>query len=413
MSLSIIILFLVLIGIALRKLSPLHIPIWVMMTVGAIAVLITRQINIHDALRAINIEVIGYLFGVFVIGQALEESGYLGQLSYHLFRHVKKPQYLFLSIILTAGFASAFLMNDTIAIMGTPIVLHIARQNKIDAKPLLTALAYAVTIGSVMSPIGNPQNLLIAVNGQLEQPFIKFLSHLFIQTVICLFVAYGIVWLRYNKFYEPNHINITPERPHNPQLTLITKISLSLMVVFILMKILSAFWHTIPNLRFSIIAIVSALPILLFSRWRFVVLRKMDWSTIIFFASMFVLMQSVWNSGTFQALINASKINIVTVPSILGISATISQLISNVPLVALYLPVLKAHGVNSVQMLALAAGSTIAGNLLIMGAASNVIIIQNAEKRRRHAFSFLSFAITGIPLGIINLFIYGLFLSFY
>ena len=136
----------------------------------------------------------------------------------------------------------------------------------------------------------------------------------------------------------------------------------------------------------------------------------MDWATLVFFAAMFVLMQSVWDTGTFQALIKGAGINIRSTPSILGISVVISQLISNVPLAALYLPLLMNHTTNAVHLLALAAGSTIAGNFLIMGAASNVIIIQNAEKRRRPGFSFVEFAITGIPIGLINVFVYWLFL---
>ena len=136
----------------------------------------------------------------------------------------------------------------------------------------------------------------------------------------------------------------------------------------------------------------------------------MDWATIVFFVAMFILMQSVWDSGVFQALIKDAHINIGTTPSILGISVVFSQLISNVPLVALYLPLLTSHGVHTQQLLALAAGSTIAGNFLIMGAASNVIIIQNAEKRRKHGFSFIEFATVGIPLGMINVLVYWLFL---
>lgn len=356
MSLSIVILFIVLIGIALRKLSPLHIPIWIMMLAGALAVLITRQISLIDAIRSINFDIIGYLCGGFVIGQALEESGYLSQLSYQLFRHIKKPQQLILFIILMGGLSSAFLMNDTIVIISTPIILHIARHNKMEHKPLL--IAFAITIGSVMSPIGNPQNLLIAVNGRLEQPLIQFLEYLFILTVICLFVAYGFVWLYYPKRYHRFKIDTTPERPHNLKLTLITKISLALMCILILLKVISAFWKVIPDLPFSLIAIIAAVPILLFSRQRFDVLRKMDWTTIVFFAAMFVLMQSIWDGGTFQQLIQGSRLNIGTTPSILGISAIMSQLISNVPLVALYLPLLKAHGVAAPQLMALAAGST-------------------------------------------------------
>ena len=66
---------------------------------------------------------------------------------------------------------------------------------------------------------------------------------------------------------------------------------------------------------------------------------------------------------------------------ILLVSVLLSQLISNVPLVALYLPMLLHVGISTNGMMALAAGSTISGNLFIIGAASNIIIIQNAEKK--------------------------------
>jgi Na+/H+ antiporter NhaD/arsenite permease-like protein len=99
------------------------------------------------------------------------------------------------------------------------------------------------------------------------------------------------------------------------------------------------------------------------------------------------------------------------VTAVLGISTVLSQLISNVPLVALYLPLLKHVAISTKELMALAAGSTIAGNLTILGAASNVIIIQNAEKRGA-TITFVDFVRIGVPLTIVNLLIYWLFLSF-
>jgi Na+/H+ antiporter NhaD/arsenite permease-like protein len=95
------------------------------------------------------------------------------------------------------------------------------------------------------------------------------------------------------------------------------------------------------------------------------------------------------------------------------VSVVLSQFLSNVPLVALYLPILTQLGVSVEGMMALAAGSTIAGNLTILGAASNVIIIQNAEKRGGTAFTFLEFVRIGVPLTIINVAVYWLFLMIF
>ena len=128
---------------------------------------------------------------------------------------------------------------------------------------------------------------------------------------------------------------------------------------------------------------------------------------------MFVLMQSVWDSGIFQSAINATHLNLVSTGVILAVSVVLSQLISNVPLVALYLPVLIQMGASTKEMMALAAGSTIAGNLSILGAASNVIIIQNAEKRSGATLTFREFARIGVPLTVINVVVYWLFLSIF
>jgi Na+/H+ antiporter NhaD/arsenite permease-like protein len=98
---------------------------------------------------------------------------------------------------------------------------------------------------------------------------------------------------------------------------------------------------------------------------------------------------------------------------ILGVSVVLSQLLSNVPLVALYLPVLTQAGALTKGMMALASGSTIAGNLTILGAASNVIIIQNAEKRGGATLTFMEFIKIGVPLTVVNVAVYWSFLMIF
>ncbi|UEC43271.1 MAG: membrane protein of unknown function [Methanothrix sp.] len=137
---------------------------------------------------------------------------------------------------------------------------------------------------------------------------------------------------------------------------------------------------------------------------------KVDWRTLAFFASMFVLMESVWNGGFFQGALNGSGLDPTSLPVILATSTLISQFISNVPFVALYLPLLYAFDGSVLGMMALAAGSTIAGNLTIIGAASNVIIVQNAE-RRGVVVTFTDFIKLGAPLTALNLLVYWIYLS--
>jgi Na+/H+ antiporter NhaD/arsenite permease-like protein len=157
-----------------------------------------------------------------------------------------------------------------------------------------------------------------------------------------------------------------------------------------------------------LIALCGAVPVLLLSPRRFELIRNIDWPTLVFFAAMFVLMESVWQTGFFQSLVSAPALS--SVITILGTSVIISQFISNVPFVALFQPMILQAGGTTSQMMALAAGSTIAGNLTILGAASTVIIIQNAEKQGE-TLTFFEFAKVGIPLTVVQVAVYWVFLA--
>jgi Na+/H+ antiporter NhaD/arsenite permease-like protein len=165
---------------------------------------------------------------------------------------------------------------------------------------------------------------------------------------------------------------------------------------------------TAISVTLPVIVLCAAAPVLLFSPRRFDVLRKIDWPTLVFFAVMFVLMESVWETGFFQSFVTSESI--ASIPVILCTSVIISQFISNVPFVALFQPMIQQAGRTTAQLMALAAGSTIAGNLTILGTASNVIIIQNAEKSGE-TLTFFGFARVGVPLTIIQLAIYWTWLS--
>jgi Na+/H+ antiporter NhaD/arsenite permease-like protein len=408
---SVIVLALVFSLIIIRRIGSFRFQIWQIMGLGAIAVLVTLQITPLAALKAINLDVMFFLFGMFIVGEALVSSGYLSYLSAKLFRRAKSLDSLVLFILFGLGITAAFLMNDTLAIIGTPLVLLLARKANTSPKILLLALAFAVTIGTVMSPIGNPQNLLIAVNGGIANPFITFFRYLLVPTLINLFLAYLILKLFYRKHFKHNIYAESPETIKDIKLARLSQISLVLLVVLITAKIISVFAGINSDFRLTYIALAAALPIVVFSPSRFSIIRKIDWSTLIFFAAMFILMASVWNSGVFQNIINSTNMTLTALPVIMGISVVLSQFISNVPLVALYLPMLMKIGVTDTGLLALAAGSTIAGNLTILGAASNVIIIQNAEQKSGETLTFWEFFRIGLPLTIINVFVYWLFFT--
>jgi len=407
---SIITLACVFLLIAVRKIGNIRLQIWQIMLAGAVVVLAAGEISPSNALKAINTDVLIFLFCVFTIGQAMEDSGYLGHLAYRLFSRARTLDTLVLLVLFGAGLLSALLLNDTLAIIGTPVVLALAGKTSTQPKILLLALAFAITIGSVMSPIGNPQNLLIAINGGVANPFVTFLKYLLAPTLLNLGIAYGLLRLFYRSHFHDRPLEHAMAPIKDARLAFMARLSLIILVVLVLVKILLTFITPDVDFKLTYIAMAAALPVFGFIPRRPGILKRLDWFTLIFFAAMFVLMQSVWDSGYFQQAIESTNIDLTSTGMILGVSVVLSQVLSNVPLVALYLPALLHAGATTAGMMALAAGSTIAGNLTILGAASNVIIIQNAEKRGGATLTFLEFVKIGAPLTIINVAVYWLFL---
>jgi len=406
----IVVLIIVFLLIAVRKIGNVNFRIWQVMLLGAATVLVTGAITPQDALASINLDVMLFLFFMFVIGEAVAESGYLYHLSHRLFSRAESVRHLVVLILLGGGLFSALLMNDTLAVVGTPLMLYFARRHGISPKLLLLALAFAVTTGSVVSPIGNPQNLLVALSGSVPDPFVTFPLYLAVPTAISLLLAYGFLARAFPGEFHTTALVHREEEIRDPTLASLSRLSLILLVLLIGAQVVAAMLVPEFDLRVTWIAVVAAIPVLVGSRRRFELIRRIDWPTLAFFAGLFVLMASVWQSGFFQSLIEGSSLDLAAIPVIVVMGVVVSQFVSNVPFVALALPVLSHLGSSTVGMMALAAGSTIAGNMLILGAASNVIIIQCAE-REGETLTFGEFARIGVPLTIAQTAVYVLFLT--
>ncbi|MDH4194740.1 MAG: SLC13 family permease [Nitrospirota bacterium] len=410
MNLSLLILFAVFGVIAARKIGRVPVKIWHAMAAGALLVLVTGQISPSGAMQAIDLDVMVFLFGMFVVGEGLILSGYLSALAYRILHRVTSADGLVLTLLFGAGLTSAVLMNDTLAIVGTPLVLRLAREHRLEPRLLLMTLAVAVTTGSVLSPIGNPQNLLIAVDGPVPSSFVTFLQALALPTLLNLLLAYVVLRIMWPTAFHATTLVHSEVVIRDHALARLARLALFLLLGLIALRIACVALAVPLEFRLSYLAMAAALPLLVFSRRRVELLRRMDWSTLLFFASMFVLMASVWQTGVFQGWTAHLQMDLTSLPSILGLSIVLSQLISNVPLVALYLPLVSEAPGSLPALLALAAGSTIAGNLCILGAASNVIIIQRAEQEG-HTLSFVTFAWIGVPLTILQTLVYAVYLQ--
>ena len=408
---SIIVLAISFVLIAIRQIGSIRLQIWQIILGGAFVVLVTGQISPIAAISYIDPTVIFFLIGIFILGEALTRSGYIQYLAYRVFRHFRSVDKLILAILFFIGFASMFMLNDTMAIIGTPIVMLFAIKEGINPKLMLLSLAFAITIGSVASPIGNPQNLLVASSNLVNDPFVTFFSNLLIPTLINLFVAYLTLKLFFKSEFKDKRLTHSYIGIKDKELARLCRLSLALLCISIFSYIAIGVFGFIHGLSFAYIAIIPALPILLFSKERFSIVKHIDWPTVVFFIALFVLVGSVWQSGFLQHVINGLHLELGYVPTVLVISVIGSQFISNVPMVLLYLKLLAYTHVTTATAMALAAGSTIAGNLFILGAASNVIIVQMAERKYGSYLSFFDFAKVGVVVTVLNVLVYWIFLT--
>ncbi|HEX4920444.1 MAG TPA: SLC13 family permease, partial [Candidatus Bathyarchaeia archaeon] len=285
---------------------------------------------------------------------------------------------------------------------------------------LLITLALGVTIGSVMTPVGNPQNLLIALSSGISNPMLDFLHYLVLPTLAGL----GLTYLILRFYFRKDLAAATTTAPDIP-LPKIRDLKLAQLTFWVALVVVAGFFLTAfaqlfgfqGNLNLGTVSLFGATIIFLFSARRREILKSVDWSIIVFFISLFIVVQGFWESNALQSLmvympgLNPSNL-LVSLGVIIVASLVFSQFLSNVPFVAVYLKAMLASGFTGSDVkawMALAGASTLAGGLTLLGAASNVIILETAEQHGS-GFGSWEFSKIGLLVTIPNILILYLFL---
>lgn len=421
MPISLFILGSIFFSVALRHQLPLKIAIWQIFTIGAILMLATAQITPTQALLAIKWDVVLFLFGAFSLGEALASSGILASFCRKFFLKSSNPKFILALFLISAALASALLTKDTIAVIATPIAIILARRFGVSNNLFLLGLCFCISIGSMLTPIGNPQNVLVAVSSNMPAPFLTFFNYLAVPTIINLVICY--YWLLFcyksdlnNKISVTNFNsddffdseNMLNNKSSRNNLLWPVYLSLALFLLMVFYDALIQFLQMPSPLPIGALSVIACLPIYCFSNHRGKILRNLDWHTLVLFASLFIVMSAVWHAHFFQSWISSSKLDLQEPSVVVLLSLTGSQLISNVPLVQLYLPFI--HYGHVMSYICLAMGSTIASNIFIISAASNMIVVQMAERKGVNTLTFWRFAIVGMPLAIINVCVYLLWI---
>ncbi len=361
--------------------------------VGASLMVALGILPLEDAYRAIDFDTIALLLGMMIVVANLRLSGFFRLAGGWAVTRARHPLVLLGAITLLAGLLSAFLVNDTICLVLTPLVLELVTRLRRQPQPYLLAIAMASNVGSTATITGNPQNMII---GSLSHiPYRSFAAALspiaaggLVLTVALIALAYRAEFFtRETLMEEPQ-----PARAHQP---------LILKSVTVLLAMVAAFFAGAPP---ALAAIVGGSLLLVTRRIKAEkIYAEIDWPLLLMFGGLFVVVAGLERSVLPpEAIAAAARLHLERLPLLSTLTALLSNLLSNVPAVLALKPFIASLPDPGRAWLAVAMAATLAGNLTLLGSVANLIVVERARAEGVEIGFWSHFKI-GAPLAVLTI----------
>lgn len=360
--------------------------------IGASLMVGFNVLTLDEAYRAINMDTIILLFGMMIVVANLQLSGFFALVSERVVEHAHRPAALLAAIVIVAGVFSAFFVNDTMCLVLTPLVIEITSTLKRNPVPYLLGIAMGANIGSTATITGNPQNMLIGSYSGID--YRVFVARLAPVAAIGLLIAIALLFVAYRGEFRAEAPIKLQRRPVRVNRVLLWK---SIAAAAAMIALFFSGW---PSPK---VAIVAGALLLITRRVKpEKVYRRIDWGLLVMFAGLFVVIAGLEKSPLEQNLKSiAGGLHLDNTYVLSGISAALSNVVSNVPAVLVFKPFM-THLLDPVRgWLVLAMSSTLAGNLTILGSVANLIVIEQA--RREVEIGFWEYLRVGAPLAIVTI----------
>jgi len=373
---------------------------------------------------AVNLDVLLLLLGMLLLVAGLDAAGFFEWTAVRLSRRVVDARQLLVVTAAATALLSAVALNDAVVLLFTPAVIRTCRLLKANPVPFVVTIALAANIGSVATPMGNPQNAFIAVHAGI--PFTAFAGALALIAALSLLVAIVLVLALLHRRFRPGgdlagtfrpelrDAKFTADETGKPRDPRLLRLSLIVLAATMAGFVLSSFL----GLPISLVALSGGATVLflgpLLSRTEpSEVLRRVDWSILLLFLGLFLVIGGLQATGDAAAIHTAlAKVTPGGLGDIGGLhvaSSLLSNLVSNVPAVLLLAGPLDALG-SVRHWLALASSSTLAGNATLLGAAANVIAVEVA-RREGVEVRFRDFLYLGLPVALVTVAVSAALLS--
>ncbi len=375
------------------KILPLNRPAAALL--GAVLMVSTGVMTPERAYRAVNYDTIVLLLAMMLVSAYLYLAHFFEWAADVILEFSRTPQRLLLYLTLTSGILSALLVNDTVCLMLTPLVIAVIQRGRLPMLPYLIALATSANIGSVATLVGNPQNMIIGHYSHI--PFSQFSRALVPAGIIGLAINFVILRIGFRRALRAALI----EREAHT----VPKLDRGLFAI-VCIVFLSIFACFVAGLNLAWTALAGAVLVMVLARRdTHEVLKLVDWHLLVFFAALFVVVDGLSDTGLPDAIYRnlqplfGSSVTAQTW-NLTWFSAAGSNIFSNVPFVLVAGKWITRFADPELMWKVLALATTFAGNLTIIGSVANMIVVESA--REHIEVSFWDYARFGIPITILT-----------
>jgi Na+/H+ antiporter NhaD/arsenite permease-like protein len=343
-----------------------------------------------EAYSAIDFDTIVLLLGMMIVVANLRISGVFRIVTAWVGRHARRPFVLLAGTVLAAGISSAFLVNDTICLVMTPLVLDLVLRLRRDPIPYLIGIATASNIGSLATITGNPQNMIVGMLSGI--PYGHFAATL---AVAGLVLAVGLLALLFGREFITRDVLTIEREPvrHHPSLAVKALVVTAAMILF--------FFLGQPVAKVAILGGAVLLVTRRVSPEK--IYREIDWPLLVMFAGLFVVVAGLEKAVITPDVVSwVGTLHLDHVGILSAVTVVLSNIVSNVPAVLVLRPFVLGLADPQRAWLVVAMASTLAGNLTLVGSVANLIVAQRARAAGIE-MSFSGYLRVGVPLTLATL----------
>ena len=385
---------------------------------GALLLILTGVLSVESGFSYVDLNTLGVLIGMMLFVAVVKNSGIFEYIAIKAAKIAKgRPWPLMVLFALITAVLSAFLDNVTTVLLIGPMTLAITSMLRINPSPFFMTQIMASNLGGTATLIGDPPNIMIGSAAGLS--FTDFITNtgvavLFVlaATIVCFYFIYG------RKLHvEPEAMDSILQLDENKAIK--DRSLLIKSVVMILLVVFGFVFHSQLHLESCTIALTAAAVMLLIGRQDVEeIVAGVEWTTILFFTGLFIVVGGLQETGVIQILANGlmdltEGHMTLTILLILWVSAIVSSFLDNIPFVATLIPLIltmQSSGVDVTPLWwAVSLGACLGGNGTLIGASANVVL-SGISNRHGFPITFASYFKVGFPLMLVSVAISTVFL---